>query len=445
MMSNCVQFSPRIIRMRDAPRYLGMHRDLFNQLVRPFVTEIRLGKQGIGFDRIELDNWFEHYKARSGRPAESHDRRLDIWDEKKTPGLYQRKAGGYWEIDKKICGRRVCESTRTGNLEEAERYLARRSEEIRDAVVYGVRPQRSFEEAATKYLLENQHNRTIKDDASRLKMLMPYIGGLSLDSIHMGTLQPFIKARRRQGVKTRTINHGLEIVRRIMNLASSEWIDETNLSWVERPYKIKLLREHDLEPFRPLTWNELDYFLSVLPEHLRNMSLFAVNTGCREKEICELRWEWEATRFELPHILLFIVPGEFVKNKKRHLIICNDDAADVVNSQRGKHSTHVFSYRGKPLQRMNSTAFRNARKKTRLDDVSPHCYKKTCGQFSRAVGVDEEDRRFILNHTSDSITTYYSLPDIELMYNKLNKICRKNYKGAVVSISSLFQDIRKAA
>ena len=23
------------------------------------------------------------------------------------------------------------------------------------------------------------------------------------------------------------------------------------------------------------------------------MALFAVNTGCRDREICQLRWEWE--------------------------------------------------------------------------------------------------------------------------------------------------------
>jgi integrase len=30
-----------------------------------------------------------------------------------------------------------------------------------------------------------------------------------------------------------------------------------------------------------------------LPSHLAEMALFAVNTGCRDGEICQLRWEWE--------------------------------------------------------------------------------------------------------------------------------------------------------
>jgi len=60
---------PRLIRLRDAPHYLGMDRNRFNAEVRPFVTEIRIGVQGIAFDRLDLDAWAEDYKQRNGRPG----------------------------------------------------------------------------------------------------------------------------------------------------------------------------------------------------------------------------------------------------------------------------------------------------------------------------------------------------------------------------------------
>jgi hypothetical protein len=44
---------PRIIRFRDAPFYLGMDRRRFNAEVRPYLTEIPIGKQGVAFDRVE--------------------------------------------------------------------------------------------------------------------------------------------------------------------------------------------------------------------------------------------------------------------------------------------------------------------------------------------------------------------------------------------------------
>jgi hypothetical protein len=58
---------PRIIRMRDAPGYLGMDKNRFSAEVRPLLTEIPMGVQGIGFDRLELDAWADQYIERNGR------------------------------------------------------------------------------------------------------------------------------------------------------------------------------------------------------------------------------------------------------------------------------------------------------------------------------------------------------------------------------------------
>lgn len=105
---------------------------------------------------------------------------------KRTAGLFKR--GEIWHIDKQISGCRIRESCGTDNLEEAEKYLVKRSEELRQANVYGVRPPRIFREAATKYLLENQHKRAIANDAEYLRELDKYIGHLRLDQVHMHTL-----------------------------------------------------------------------------------------------------------------------------------------------------------------------------------------------------------------------------------------------------------------
>ncbi|CAN5307985.1 hypothetical protein BH10PSE19_BH10PSE19_10750 [soil metagenome] len=43
---------PRLIRLRDATKYLGMDIHHSNSEVRPFLTEIPICKQGIAFDRL---------------------------------------------------------------------------------------------------------------------------------------------------------------------------------------------------------------------------------------------------------------------------------------------------------------------------------------------------------------------------------------------------------
>jgi len=60
---------PRFIRLRDAPAYLGMDRNRFSAEVRPTLTEIPIGTQGIAFDRLDPDRWADDYKSRNGRPA----------------------------------------------------------------------------------------------------------------------------------------------------------------------------------------------------------------------------------------------------------------------------------------------------------------------------------------------------------------------------------------
>lgn len=351
---------------------------------------------------------------------------------KRIPGIY--KKGSHWQIDKKIFGYRLCESTGTGDLEEAEKYLARRIDEIRQATVYGVRPKRSFMEAATKFLMENQHKRSIDDDAGRLREVVKYIGDLSLESIHIGSLQPFIEGRRKDGVSTRTINHGLKVVRRILNLAASEWMDEFGLTWLANAPKIKLLPEHDLRKPYPLNWDEQHRLFDELPSHLEKMALFAVNTGCRDQEICELRWEWEIKIPEMPHIMVFIIPAELVKNGEERLVVCNDTARSVVNSERGKHPSHVFSFKGRPLARILSTGWRNARVKAELPHVRVHDLKHTFGRRLRAAGVSFEDRQDLLGHRSGRITTHYSSAELQNLFEAANRVCEKQKSGVVLTL-----------
>lgn len=107
-------------------------------------------------------------------------------------------------------------------MAEAERFLARLSEERRQASLYGVRPIRAFEQAVIKFIRENTHKRSLKDDVSLLRGLMPWIRDERLDRIHMGTLQPWVEHRKTENVSNGTINHGLKVVRRILNLAATE-------------------------------------------------------------------------------------------------------------------------------------------------------------------------------------------------------------------------------
>lgn len=68
-VSGQLNLLPRLIRLRDAPLYLGLDKNVFNRDVRPGLAEIRHGR-AVLFDRMELDAWADYTKSRCGRPPE---------------------------------------------------------------------------------------------------------------------------------------------------------------------------------------------------------------------------------------------------------------------------------------------------------------------------------------------------------------------------------------
>ena len=340
---------------------------------------------------------------------------------KRSPGLQKRS--GVWIIDKRVRGYgRICESCGTDSLEEAERYLARRLEQLREARVYGVRQTRTFVQAAKKYLEENQHKRSLDRDVYALNAVMPFIGRLPLDRIHNDSLHGYKLKRARAGKAVGTINKELATVRRILNLAARVWRDENGLSWLSAPPLIQMLPKQGRKPY-PLSWEEQGRLFGQLPDHLRQMALFKVNTGLRQNEVCQLRWDWEVRVPELD-TTLFIIPEWLAKNGEERIVVLNVIAREVIAQQRDQDSTFVFTYRGKPVQRMMGAAWRKARVRAGLKLARVHDLKHTFGHRLRAAGVVFEDRQDLLGHRSGRITTHYSAPDIKRLLEAAEQVSK---------------------
>ncbi len=341
---------------------------------------------------------------------------------KRIPGL--RNRNGIWHIDKQVLGTTIHESTGTSDLIQAELILARRIEEIRQSKIFGMRRSWTFREAATRFLEENLHLASIKDYARFLKQMDPYIGELPLQQVQLGTLKPFIEFKRAQGVKNRTINLHLVVVRRILNLAARLWRDDNGLTWLESAPLIQMLPTTDARKPYPLSWDEQQRLFQALPAHLARMCLFKVNTGCREQEVCNLSWDWEVPVPEL-NTSVFIIPGAEVKNRDDRLVVLNDTALSIVEEQRGQHGTHVFSYQGHPVTKIHNSAWKRARVEAGLPQVRVHDLKHTLGRRLRAAGVSVETRKVLLGHRNGDITTHYSAPELEELIVAANKVCRK--------------------
>jgi len=386
---------------------------------------------------------------------------------KQITGLQLRPGG--WYIDKRVKGYgRLSESTGTHDREEAEKYLIHRLEEIRAASVYGVRPVRIWREAATKYLMDNQHMPSISNAAIHLAMLDPYIGDIPLSNIHDGTLAKFVRERKagrlgkkKDCVSNRTVNMAIELVVRILHQAAHRWRDEFGMTWLDKvPALTRLDERIDKRDPYPMTWAEQRMLMQELPEHLAKMALFKVNTGMREQEVCLLRWGWE---IQIPELgtSVFLIPAKFggrtehsgVKNGDDRLVVLNRIARSVIEAQRGGDPDYVFGYQGKGhvagsesyLERMNGHAWRKARRRAAsrvreetgkepnpgFAELRVHDLKHTFGYRLRVAGVPFEDRQVLLGHKSSSVTTHYSAPEVGHLIEMANRVLETDNRQLV--------------
>lgn len=118
------------------------------------------------------------------------------------------------------------------------------------------------------------------------------------------------------------------------------------------------MRETDKREPYPLQPDEQARLLSELPLHLRRMALFAVNTGCRDHEVCHLKWKWE---IKISEGSVFMIPASEVKNRENRLVILNKQALGIMEAVRGVHPEYVFTFQEKPVTRMLNSAWKKAR------------------------------------------------------------------------------------
>lgn len=383
---------------------------------------------------------------------------------KTITGLSQRN--GIWHIDKKINGERLYESTGVSDRAEAEKYLIHRLEQIRQRKVYGIRQVRTFREAATRYLIEHKDQPSIKLTALCLQQLDPYLGDLPLTHIDDQALAPFIRDRQtdedlpngkvRKAVSNRTVNIAIERVIRVLSLACRKWRDEERRPWLDSiPLLAKLEEKRSSRKPYPMSWDEQSILFGELPDHLQRMALFKVNTGCREQEVCKLRWDWEISVPELG-TSVFLIPADFggrhensgVKNRDERLVVLNGVAKSIIDVQRGISQEWVFPYNGTGMHRMNDSAWKKARvraaklwQEQHLRPAHPgfasirvHDLKHTFGRRLKAAGVTEEDRKSLLGHKNGSVTSHYSGAELGQLIEAANKVSATDSRGPVLTI-----------
>ncbi len=125
---------------------------------------------------------------------------------------------------------------------------------------------------------------------------------------------------------------------------------------------------------------------------------------------------------------VFIIPERLAKNGEERIVVLNEVTGAVVDRQRGRHPEYVFTYKGHRLNRLITTAWKNARQRVGLPQDRVHDLKHTFGHRLRAAGVPFEERQDLLGHRSGRITTHYSAPDIARLLEAAERGCQPTLK-----------------
>jgi integrase len=123
---------------------------------------------------------------------------------------------------------------------------------------------------------------------------------------------------------------------------------------------------------RFLTREEALRLLSELPSHLSEMTAFSLATGLQKSNVTGLQW----TQVDLVRRLAWIHPDQ-AKARKAIAVPLNAEAVLIVRRQTGRHPTHVFSFLGKSIIKVNTKAWYAALERAQIRDFRWHDLRHT--------------------------------------------------------------------
>jgi integrase len=288
--------------------------------------------------------------------------------------LYKRGDSPHWWIKISHSGTTIQRSTGTEDKSQAQEYHDKLKVSLWEQQRLGVKPRRAWKEAVVRWLAETAEKATHGEDIRKLRWLDPFLGTLMLDDITLDVIDR-IKAEKLKAAGKPTVNRYLALMRAILLRARDEW------EWVDKVPKVKLFKEGAGRE-RSISAEQAATLIGELPAHQRDVVLFAFATGLRQSNV--LRLEWSHVNLETGHAW---VGAEQSKNRRPIAVPLNATALEVLRRQLGKHPVRVFTYRGKPLRRANTLAWRKALKRAGIENFRWHDTRHTWASWHRQAGT----------------------------------------------------------
>jgi len=290
-------------------------------------------------------------------------------------GLYKRNET-WWVSFTTPDGSRVRRSTGTADKVAAQEYHDTLKAEHWRVRKMGDKPKRTWEEAAVRWIKERRGKKDLDKDKDKLRWVDSYLRGRQLDEIDADMVESIAAAKESEGCGPATVNRLLALIRAILRRAWKKW------EWIDRVPAIEM-REEPQGRTRFLTREEVDVLIEALPEHLADMVIFSTQTGLRASNVTRLKW----STVDLEKRLVW-VEAKDSKTGKAIGVPLNSVALGVLERNKGRHLTYVFTYEGEPIRSNPSNhGWYNALQKAGIEDLRWHDLRHTWASWHAQAGT----------------------------------------------------------
>jgi len=303
-------------------------------------------------------------------------------------GLYKR--GSVWWMSFSYQGRQIRRSTETTDKKLAQRILDKVKGEIAEGKWFEKLPgeDRTFKEMMDKYMEEHSaRNKAPKShirDRSLCAHLVSFFGEMELAEITPSLIAEYKTKRREEGASAKTVNNELILMSHAFNLAIRDW------GWVkENPVKKVSKEKVNNQIERWLTNDEEKRLLASSPQWLKEIIVFALNTGLRQSEILNLHW----SQIDFKRKTLTILEQ---KNKEKDTIPLNKKALEILKVRwelrKNNPADSGYVFLNKNYNKLDARnlirAFSSALEKAKIENFRFHDLRHTFATRLVQAGVD---------------------------------------------------------
>jgi integrase len=321
-------------------------------------------------------------------------------------GLFKR--GSIFWMSFTYQRKQVRRSTETDDKKLAEKIYHKVMAEVAEGKWFEepAREVKTFREMMEKYMREHSalKKRSTSRDETSLKHLLPFFGECSLANLSPRLINRYKTERLVAGAATSSLNRELALMKHAFSLAIREW------EWLDdNPVKRVAMEKEPPARDRWLTYDEEQALLAASPAWLREIVIFAVDTGCRRGETLSLPWkrlnletgvatifgnktgEWRG--IPLTRRVCELLATKHARRKVRSL------REDVVFSREDGQLLSIHDLR---------RGFETALEKARIEGFRFHDLRHTFATRLAQKGVDLFTIQKLLGHKSFAMTERYA-------------------------------------